>query len=1071
MKTRLCAQIGAIVLALMCSAAGALAVEMIRIAPGTYMMGCPPSEAGREADETLHSVTLTHAFEVQPTEVTNQQYAEMAQWAYDRNYVTVSNGSIRDNMGGSTQLLKLLGASYGISFNNGIFSCSNPTNPVAYVTWYGAAAYCDWLSLQQGYPQSYSHSTWQCNTGRPYSAVGFRLPTEAEWEYACRAGSSAAFTNGAITYPDACAPSDPRLNLVGWYCGNSGLAPHPVAQRQPNNWGLYDTHGNLWEWCNDWYVAEYGGTAVDPVGPNTGSLRILRGGNFGNSPGQCRCAVRHQMTPSNVAGGDGFRIVRSAGGVSLLESQSNINPAIRRPGETFQANYFIYNTGAVAVSVGLGCSVKQMGTANWIDDQAHDVVVTIAPNSAVTESRVFEIPVDAAPGSYEVWYALRDPNYSSYFDQFTRGDLTVAEPDCTVRVTVRDAVGAPIAGAAVFLMSGHDSVADNALTIGTGIARLTAPAAMLPSEFYVVADALGYKPSKMPLIQVDNGSAASNCEIKLATDASYFSNRYTTPRANFEIDFTTLLFEPNYAAQWDTCIVDEGGNVVPAFVAEVGRYLEHSLDCYTALGFLDAAAHPFGGRHAVELWTGDNQHAYSAFADGIKINPKSNGTLDYGLIYFTCAHELFHHVWQVWDTSLHCTNDWVDESTAQIAAAMITKGPYVDNIPGRHYALAMSNMLFAYNYYSYALTGNSAELFGYCFPPLFFKYLLETLSSEVLHVPFLRAGQSDLLEVRGADVVRGLLGQDGICGRSVADVDDFLHRYGTGSDFNREFQNWVISLLGVRGHIRNSADVWGYNVGVVAHEFADFVYPAESNIDYRYQGYPRHFMFDAELGNQSDEPRRLTLGGAFIDDLQIPQFGFAYIRILIPAGCASVVVHMTAEYGLLGERQEYSCFSIVQTDGANLLKSDSSAECTWRDGSAQIDLEAGCTEIIVACHNTMGGAIRDPEIHVWGSGISQVDDFVLESDTFRVSQNKPNPFNPLTMIRYELPDSGPARMAVFDLTGRLIRSLVDASMPAGSHDVVWDGRDSEGREVSSGSYLARLEFRGRAQTVRMILLR
>jgi formylglycine-generating enzyme required for sulfatase activity len=289
----------------------------VAILPGTFTMGSPTNEPGRGSAETQHQVTLTHGLYVQSTEVTNQQYRDLAQWAYDHGYVTATSASIRDNLDGSTQILRTLGAeSYEIYFNAGVFGCVNPDYPVKYVTWYGSVAYCDWLSLQQGLARAYSHSTWQCNGGNPYSAAGYRLPTEAEWEYACRAGSTTAFANGAFIYPYAmmCSPYDPiepNLNLMGWYCGNAFGLTHPVAQKTPNAWGLYDMHGNLWEWCNDW-SGPYGGTVTDPVGSGTGSTRVRRGGEWNYIALLCRSAQRIDDTPGSSGKTVGFRPVRSA---------------------------------------------------------------------------------------------------------------------------------------------------------------------------------------------------------------------------------------------------------------------------------------------------------------------------------------------------------------------------------------------------------------------------------------------------------------------------------------------------------------------------------------------------------------------------------------------------------------------------------------------------------------------------------------------------------------------------------------------------------------------------------------
>ncbi|MBK8164331.1 MAG: formylglycine-generating enzyme family protein [bacterium] len=286
----------------------------VAITPGTFMMGSPTTEPGRAGGETQHQVTLTHGFYMQATEVTNQQYRDLVQWAYDNGYVTATSASVRDALDGSTQELLDLDGYREISFSGGTFTvdAGKANHPVLQVTWYGSVAYCDWLSLQQGLPRAYSHSTWQCNAGNPYTAPGYRLPTEAEWEYACRAGTQTPFNTGSCldagteanyygSYPYTGCPAGP---YVGWTV--------PVGSYPANAFGLYDMHGNLWEWCNDGY-GTYGGTVTDPVGAGAGNARVFRGGSWGSVAQDCRSAYRNACDPYYYSPfGVGFRPVRSA---------------------------------------------------------------------------------------------------------------------------------------------------------------------------------------------------------------------------------------------------------------------------------------------------------------------------------------------------------------------------------------------------------------------------------------------------------------------------------------------------------------------------------------------------------------------------------------------------------------------------------------------------------------------------------------------------------------------------------------------------------------------------------------
>jgi formylglycine-generating enzyme required for sulfatase activity len=131
--------------------------------------------------------------------------------------------------------------------------------------------------------------------------TGTRLPTEAEWEYACRAGTTTKYSSG---------DSDSDLDGVAWYSGNSGNTTHPVGQKQPNAWGLYDMYGNVWEWCADWYAGSYyqNSTGNDPTGPPSGSVRVLRGGSWFSDPGGCRSAGRVWIYPGSRFSYIGFRV-------------------------------------------------------------------------------------------------------------------------------------------------------------------------------------------------------------------------------------------------------------------------------------------------------------------------------------------------------------------------------------------------------------------------------------------------------------------------------------------------------------------------------------------------------------------------------------------------------------------------------------------------------------------------------------------------------------------------------------------------------------------------------------------
>ncbi len=233
------------------------------IPPGTFRMGSPASEVGRNPSDApgdegpQTDVTISHGFWMSKHEVTQGEYLSV--------------------MGTNPSKFK-----------------GDTNQPVDSVSWFNATNYCSKLTRRE-------RAAGQIPTNAVY-----RLPTEAEWEYACRAQTSTRFNYGDDL--DAAKLSD-----YAWYDDNSEAMSHPVGQKLPNAWGLYDMHGNLAEWCQDWYRTYPGGIALDPQGPATGSARVARGGLWFRPANYSRSAFRIAIDPEATLDGAGFRIVLAPG--------------------------------------------------------------------------------------------------------------------------------------------------------------------------------------------------------------------------------------------------------------------------------------------------------------------------------------------------------------------------------------------------------------------------------------------------------------------------------------------------------------------------------------------------------------------------------------------------------------------------------------------------------------------------------------------------------------------------------------------------------------------------------------
>ena len=219
--------------------------KYIKIKPGKFLMGSPANEAGRWDDELQHEVTITRPYEIAATPITQAQWVAV----------------MGTNPSRFTGDLK---------------------RPVENVSWDDVQAYIAKLNAAQ-------------------SNYTYRLPTEAEWEYAARAGTTTPYP---FSFPKG------TLGECAWYKDNSGCTTHPVGTKAPNAWGLYDMFGNVWEWCQDRHGEHKSKPTVDPVGPRTGSYRVFRGGSWGISARGLRAACRSVGVPGDRHSGVGARLVR-----------------------------------------------------------------------------------------------------------------------------------------------------------------------------------------------------------------------------------------------------------------------------------------------------------------------------------------------------------------------------------------------------------------------------------------------------------------------------------------------------------------------------------------------------------------------------------------------------------------------------------------------------------------------------------------------------------------------------------------------------------------------------------------
>ena len=271
---------------------GGVMMRLALVPAGQFMMGSKlaPEEIVRRLggeeewfrdEHPRHAVSITKAFYIGAYPVTRGQFAA---FVTSTKHQTTAEREGWSYVWEGDKWEKAKGASWrkpGFDQTDG--------HPVVCVSWDDATAFCRWLSGRAG------------SVAVPGRNAAVRLPTEAEWEYACRAGSTMLFH---------CGDDKDDLGRYAWYSENSDNRTHAVGQKQPNAWSLHDMHGNVWEWCADWYAESYANAGSrDPAGPVSGSSRVLRGGSWFNYPRDCRAAYRFRITPVGRYSILGFRVV------------------------------------------------------------------------------------------------------------------------------------------------------------------------------------------------------------------------------------------------------------------------------------------------------------------------------------------------------------------------------------------------------------------------------------------------------------------------------------------------------------------------------------------------------------------------------------------------------------------------------------------------------------------------------------------------------------------------------------------------------------------------------------------